>query len=107
MKQNTELIFGERRQKTQQNKTMRQSSKKKKELKNEKSLRNMLDNMKHNNIHIMGIPERKESEQGIETTFEEIQTQNFSNPGKGKSCTSPGSSECPKQVGPKEAYTEI
>ena len=34
--------------------------------KNEKSLRNILDNMKYNNICIMGIPEGGESEKGIE-----------------------------------------
>ena len=47
-------------------------------LKNEESLRNILDNMKHN-IGIMGIPEREESEQGIENLFEEIMTENFPN----------------------------
>ena len=34
----------------------------------------MLDNMKWNNIHIMGIPEGEESEQGTENIFEEIMT---------------------------------
>ena len=34
--------------------------------------------MKWNNIHIIGIPEREESEQGIENPFEEIMTKNFS-----------------------------
>ena len=42
--------------------------------KNEESLRNILDNMKCNNIYIMGIPEEEESEQGIENLFEEIMT---------------------------------
>ena len=32
-------------------------------LKNEENLRNILDNMKHNNIHIMGISEGEESKQ--------------------------------------------
>ena len=35
-----------------------------------------MDIIKHNNIHIMGIPEA-ESEQGIENLFEEITTKNF------------------------------
>ena len=35
--------------------------------------------MKHNSIHIIGIPEGEESEQGIENLFEEIMTENFSN----------------------------
>ena len=43
------------------------------------SLRNILDNMKNNNICIMGIPEGEESKQGIENLFEEIMTENFPN----------------------------
>ena len=74
--------------------------------KNEESLRNILDNMNHNRIHIMGIP-GEASEQRIESRFEEIMIQNFLNQVKGKGHTSPGSSESPKQVAPKEAYREI
>ena len=37
-----------------------------------------MDNMKHNNICIMGIP-GEESEQGIKNLFEEIMTENFLN----------------------------
>ena len=33
--------------------------------------------MKHNDIHIMRIPEAKESEQGIKNLFDEIMTENF------------------------------
>ena len=60
--------------------------------------------MKCKNILIIGIPEREESEQGIENLFEEIMTKNLS--GKGKRHTNPGSSGRPLQVGPKEAYAE-
>ena len=35
-------------------------------LKNEESLRNILDNINHNNIRTMGIPQREEGEQGME-----------------------------------------
>ena len=35
--------------------------------------------MKHNNIRIIGIPEGEEKEQGIETLFEKIITENFPN----------------------------
>ena len=42
----------------------------------EDSLRELQDNMKHNNIQIIGIPE-EEQEQGIETRFEKIMTENF------------------------------
>ena len=53
-----------------------QSEQQKKKKLNE-NLRNILDNMKCNNICIMGIPEREESEQEIENLFEEIMTKNF------------------------------
>ena len=33
--------------------------------------------MKHNNIHIIRVPEKGEREQGIENLFEEIMTENF------------------------------
>ena len=35
--------------------------------------------MKHNNIHIMVIPEREEKEQGIKNLFEDIMTKIFQN----------------------------
>ena len=77
----------------------------KRTLKNEESLRNILDNMKCNTICIMGIPEGEQNEQGIKNLFEEMLTENFPNLVKEKRHTSPGSSENPKQVGPKETYT--
>ena len=36
--------------------------------------------MKHNNIQIIGMPEREERDQGIETLFEKIMTEKFQNP---------------------------
>ena len=54
------------------------SAAKRKEIKkNEESLRNLWDNMKRNNIRIMGIPRGEESEQGIKNLSEEIMTENF------------------------------
>ena len=38
----------------------------------------MLDNMKRNNIHIIGIPEEEE-EQAIENLFEKVMMENFPN----------------------------
>ena len=46
--------------------------------KNEEGLREMQDNMKRNNIRIIGIPEGGE-EQGIENLFEKVMTENFPN----------------------------
>ena len=54
----------------------------------------------------MGITEGEGSEQGIKNLLEEIRTKNFPNLVKEKRHTSPGRSGSPKQVGPKEAYTE-
>ena len=39
----------------------------------------MQDNMKHNNICIIGVPEREEEEQGIENLFEKVLMENFPN----------------------------
>jgi len=41
-----------------------------------------LDNVKHTNIHLIGVPEGKEREKGTEKTFEEIIAENFPNMGK-------------------------
>ena len=47
--------------------------------KNEEELRELQDNMKHNNIRILGIPGGEEEEQGIEDLFEKVMMENFSN----------------------------
>ena len=39
----------------------------------------MQDNMKLNNIHIIGIPEGEEEEQGIENLFEKVMMENLPN----------------------------
>ena len=39
----------------------------------------MQDNMKHNNIHVIGIPEGEEEEQGVENLFEKVMMENFPN----------------------------
>ena len=49
---------------------------------NEESLRELWDNMKCNNIHIIGVPEGEEREKGTETIFQEIIAKNFPNMGK-------------------------
>ena len=42
-------------------------------------LRELQDNMKHNNIRIIRIPEGEEKEQGIETLFEKVMMENVLN----------------------------
>ena len=39
----------------------------------------MQDNMKRNNIHIIGVSEGEEEEQGIENLFEKVMMKNFPN----------------------------
>ena len=46
---------------------------------NEEAIREMQDNMKRNNIHIIGIPEREEEHQGIGSLFEKAMMENFHN----------------------------
>ncbi|KAI5941267.1 LINE-1 retrotransposable element ORF1 protein [Manis javanica] len=50
--------------------------------KNERILRELYDQPKLNNIHIIGIPEEEEREKGIESVFEEVVAENFPNLGK-------------------------
>ena len=47
--------------------------------KDEQVVREMQDNMKRNNIHIIGIPEGEEEQQGIENLFEKVMMENFPN----------------------------
>ena len=47
--------------------------------KNEERLRNLQDNFKRSNIHIIGVPEGEEEEQNIENLFEQIMKENFLN----------------------------
>ena len=49
---------------------------------NEESLRELWDNVKHTNIHIIGVPEGEEREKGTEKIFQEIIAKNFPNMGK-------------------------
>ena len=75
--------------------------------KNEERLRNLQDNLKHSNIRIIGVSEREEEEQEIENLFEQIMKENFPNLAKEiRLPGSPGSSENPKEVGPKDTHTK-
>ena len=49
---------------------------------NEESLRELWDNIKCTNIHIIGVPEGEEREKGTEKIFQEIIAENFPNMGK-------------------------
>ena len=49
---------------------------------NEDSLRDLWDNIKCNNVRIIGVPEGEEREKGSEKIFKEIIVENFPNMGK-------------------------
>ena len=59
-----------------------EQNKEKRMKRNEDSLRDFWDNIKHTNIHIIGVPEGEEREKGSEKIFEEIIVENFPNMGK-------------------------
>ena len=59
--------------------------------------------MKWNNIHIIGIPEGKEKEQGIENLFEKVMMENLPNWMREK-VTQIQETQSPKQEEPKEAH---
>ena len=63
----------------------------------------MQDNMKLNNIYVIGIPEGEEEDQGIENLFEKVMIENFPNLMEEK-VTHPGDTESPKQEEAKEAH---
>ena len=82
--------------------TQKEQEKEKRLRKNETVLREIQDNMKHNNIRITGIPEGEE-EQGIENLFEKEIVENLPNLMRDK-VTHPGSTGSPNQEEPKEAH---
>ena len=57
-------------------------NKEKRMKRNEDSLRDLWDNIKCTNIHIIGVPEGEEREKGPEKIFEEIIVENFPNMGR-------------------------
>ena len=56
--------------------TAGEKNKEKRMKRNEDSLRDLWDNIKHNNFRIIGVPEGEEREKGPEKIFEEIIVEN-------------------------------
>ena len=71
----------------------------------EDTLRDLWDNIKHNNIRIIEVPEGKEKEKGPEKIFEEIIVENFPNMGK-EIATQVQEAKSPRQGKPKEKHAE-
>ena len=61
-----------------------------------------MNNMKHNNIPIMEVPEGEDSEQGIEKLFGEIMTENFLNLMKEKVTEVQEAQRVPNKLDPKK-----
>ena len=59
--------------------TQKEEEKEKRFRKNEHVVRELQDNMKHNNIYIIGIPEGEEEQQGIENLFEKVMMESVFN----------------------------
>ena len=64
--------------------TQKEQEKEKRLRKNEEAIREMQENMKRNNIRIIGLLEGEEEEQGIENLFENVMIENFPNLRRGK-----------------------
>ena len=62
--------------------TAADQNKEKRMKRNGDSLRDLWDNIKFNNIHIIGVPEGEEREKGPKKIFEHIIVENFPNMGK-------------------------
>jgi len=58
------------------------TEKRKRWKRNQYNLRELWDNVKCTNIHIIGVPEGEERNKGTEKIFQEITAENFPNMGK-------------------------
>ena len=85
--------------------TQRKQEKDKRLRKNKHVVRELQDNMKCNNIRIIGIPEGEEEEQGIENLFEKVMMENFPNLKREKVTQIQETERVPsKRHTPKEAH---
>ena len=82
-----------------------EQNKEKRMKRNEDSLKELWDNIKHNNIRIIGVPEGEEREKGPEKIFEEIIVENYLNMGK-EIATQVQEAQSPIQDKPKEKHTK-
>uniref|UniRef100_A0A4X1T8C6 L1 transposable element RRM domain-containing protein n=1 Tax=Sus scrofa TaxID=9823 RepID=A0A4X1T8C6_PIG len=68
---------------------------------NEESLRELWDNVKHTNIHIIGVPEGTEREKETEKIFQEIRAKNFPNMGKESFTQIQEAQQVPYKINPR------
>ena len=77
-----------------------EQNKEKRMKRNEDSLRDLWDNIKWNNIHIIGVPE-EEREKGPEKIFEEIIVENFPKMGKETATQAQEAQRVPYRINPR------
>ena len=68
--------------------------------KTEESLRDIWENIKCTNTHIIGVPEGYKREKGPQKIFEEIKAKNF--PNMGKEMLNQGAQRIPYKKAPEE-----
>ena len=67
---------------------------------------NLWDNIKHDNLCIIGVPEGEEREKGIKNVFEEIKPENFPNWKKEIDIQVKEAARVPKQDEAKQTHTK-
>ena len=78
-----------------------EQTKEKRMKRNEDSLRDLWDNIKRSNIHIIGVPEGEEREKAPEKIFEEIIVENFPNMGKEIATQVQEAQRVPRRINPR------
>ena len=81
--------------------TATEQNKEKRMKRNEDSLRDLWDNIKRTNIHIIRVPEGEEREEGLKKRFEEIMVENFPNMGKKIATQVQEAQRVPSRINPR------
>ena len=69
---------------------------------NEESLIELWDNVKHTNIHIIGVPGEEEREKRTEKIFQEVIAENFPNMGKEPLTQIQEAQQVPYKINPRK-----
>ena len=81
--------------------TAAEQNKEKRMKRNEDNLRDFWDNIRHNNIRIIGVPEGEKREKGPEKILEEIIVENFPNMGKERATQVQEAQRVPHRINPR------
>ena len=79
-----------------------EQNKEKRMKRNKDSLRDVWDNIKHNKIYIIGVPEGEEREKGTKKILEEIIVENFCNMGKEIAIQLQEGQRVPSRINPRQ-----